>query len=221
MVSALESVRRQAEELTQGFPPTHDWTHNLRVLKTVEMLATRETRPVNMEVLQLATYLHDIARKIEDDLGGKIDHAKKSAEMAAEILQKEGYSHDMIERVSHCIRAHRFRKNDGDEHPQSVEAEILYDADKLECIGAIGVARSFMFAGENHYQLYRELSSDYDGLTREKDPKKHTANIEFEVKLKHIKNKLITPVGRKMGEKRHYFMEQFFKQLEEEVKGQR
>ncbi len=219
MVSALESVRRQAEKLTQGFPPTHDWTHNLRVLKTVKLLLASEKRPVNMEVLELAVYLHDIARKMEDDLGGKIDHAKKSAEMAAEILKKEGFTSEIIERVCHCIRAHRFRKHDGDEQPQSVEAELLYDADKLECIGAIGVARSFMFAGENNYQLYREPSSEYEGLTREKDPRKHTANIEFEVKLKHIKNKLITPEGQKIGEDRHRFMEVFFQRLEQEVEG--
>jgi len=98
---------------------------------------------------------------------------------------------------------------------------MLYDADKLECIGAIGVARAFMFAGENGYQLYRVPSPEYDGLTREKDPCQHTANIEFEVKLKHIKEKLLTTAGKQIGEERHRFMANFFKRLKEEVDGKK
>lgn len=212
-------IMRKAKELASP-RPTHDWDHTLRVLKLAHRIADKETRPVDLLILDLAVYLHDIARQKEDESGGEIDHAHEGVELARRVLQKEGYSEFVIKRVCECIQTHRFRKEKREIQPQTVEAEILYDADKLDCIGAIGVARAFAFAGENGYSLYRDLPPDYDGKTRKKDPLVHTANIEYEVKLRWIQTFLLTEEGRQIAASRHTFMETFFEQLSAEVKGQ-
>jgi uncharacterized protein len=199
--------------------PTHDWDHILRVLKLAHRIADKETRPVNRLVLDLAVFLHDVARQQEDDSNGEIDHVHEGIKLARKILQDEGYSELVIDEVCNCIQTHRFRKEKGDPQPRTVEAEILFDADKLDSIGAIGVARAFTYAGENRYSLYRDMPPDYGGKRQEINPLVHTPNIEFEVKLRRIKALLLTEEGRSIAVSRHAFMEQFFQRLRDEVKG--
>ena len=218
MNSTLETVIQTAKDLSSR-KPTHDWQHTLRVKAIARRIASKEQRDLNLEILDLAVYLHDISRQEEDDSSGSVDHAKLGATKAKEILTSLNYPENTIQQVIHCIEAHRFRKNEDDQRPKSVEAEILFDADKIDCIGAVGVARSFLYAGENGYQLFRPLPPTYNGASRNKDPKVHTANIEYEVKLKFIKNILFTDEGKRIAEFRHNFMAEFFTRLEDEVEG--
>ncbi len=216
MSSTLETVIQMAKEYSSQ-KPTHDWHHTLRVWATAQRIAAKDQRNYNLEVLELAVYLHDISRQEEDDSNGSVDHAKLGAIRAEEILTSLNYSDTIIQQVIRCIETHRFRKNKDDQQPESVEAEILFDADKLDCIGAVGVARAFLYAGENGYRLFRPLPSNYVGVSRNMDPKVHTANIEYEVKLKHIKNLLFTTEGKTIAEIRHKFMTDFFTRLEDEI----
>lgn len=98
--------------------------------------------------------MHDIARVKESrDKTGEIDHAVLGSKLAEEILINLDYEKGKIEGIKHCIIAHRFRSGN---EPQTLEAKILFDADKLDVIGSVGIARSFMLAGQFGQSLSKE-----------------------------------------------------------------
>jgi uncharacterized protein len=202
----------------------HDLDHILRVYNLCMLLAGEE-KDVDLEVLIPAALLHDIARREEDeDITGEIDHAVVGAEMAGRILHNLDYDPEIIIRIKDCIKAHRFRSGFT---PDTIEAKILFDADKLDVIGAIGIARSFMLAGEHGEKMYNDISLDkylqenVGPNGRIKDASKHTANLEFELKLKKIPERLFTDKAKEIAVKRIKYMESFFKTLEEEINGQK
>lgn len=201
---------------------SHDLEHTYRVLRLALRIA--ETEPLcNIEVLRLAAILHDIARVKEDtDTARKIDHSVLGAEMAEKILKELSFDDKTISEVSHCIRAHRFR---GSERPETLEAKILSDADKLDAIGVIGIARAFMIAGEWGEPLYMDFEGEENYLKntesgRIKDQKNHSPNIEYEVKLKRIPERLYTEEAKRLAQERVKFMEEFFARLSKELKGE-
>jgi uncharacterized protein len=201
---------------------SHDLEHTMRVY-TLALKIAGTLKGVNIEVIQLAALLHDIARVREDtDETHNIDHAIMGAEMASKILKEIGYEDRLIDHVAHCIRAHRFR---GGEEPKTIEAKILSDADKLDAIGAIGVARAFMIAGEYGEPLYKEFDSNQyrDNSSKSgkiKNFKAHSPNIEFEMKLKLIPSRLYTDEAKRIAEERVKVMENFFNRLERDVRGE-
>lgn len=179
---------------------THDFDHVLRVLANALKIA--ETESANLEILQTATLLHDIARGDQEITGQ--DHAKTGATWARDILKDA--PDDFVEAVCHAIEAHRFRV---DNPPQTIEAKILYDADKLDSIGAVGVARVFAYAGGHNGRLWAE---DAEG--------EHTPLQEYHRKLVKLKDKLITNSAKRMAEERHAYMVAFFERMMAEVNGQ-
>ncbi len=205
----------------------HDLEHTFRVLKLAKRIAEKEGK-VNMEVIELAALLHDIARVKEDsDKTGNTDHAVLGAEMARKILSDLGYPNETVDAVCHAIRTHRFR---GENVPETIEAKILFDADKLDAIGAVGIARAYMIAGERGEPLYREVS-DLDAYKKEnlvggklngriKDISKHSVNIEYETKFKKIPDRLFTETARKIAKGRIEFMAQYFGRLKKEIEGE-
>ncbi|MBU7014879.1 MAG: HD domain-containing protein [Theionarchaea archaeon] len=220
MEQKYEKMRQRVEaELSCS---AHDLEHVLRVYDLCLYLAQGE--PVDLDVLRAAALLHDIARVREDaDQSREIDHALLGATMAEEILKELSYPEEKREKIKHCIAAHRFRSNC---RPQTREAEILFDADKLDVLGAIGIGRSFMVAGEFNERVYvctpigeylRENSVDGTRHGRIKDFRKHAPNVEFETKFKHIPDILYTPKARKIAKERIVFMEDFFNQLRKEI----
>lgn len=126
----------------------HDLSHVYRVLMLVLDIAQYET--VDMDVLITATLFHDIARD-EERVNSAVCHAERGAELVGGILNKFFYTSFQIARIQECIRTHRFR---GINHPKSMEAKILFDADKLDAVGCIGVARALMYAGIIGEPLY-------------------------------------------------------------------
>lgn len=189
-----------ARSFFDGQDPAHDWEHNLRVIGMCERIGREEG--AQMTVLRLAALLHDIGRAEERSTGEC--HAEISARYAQELLQREGLEPEQITRIQAAILAHRFRK---ERPPTTLEEKILFDADKLDSIGAIGVARAFAYSGV--------LGQPIDT----KDPEQHTPRKEFEWKLSRIKDKLYTATARQIAEERHRFMTRFFEQWEEEVRG--
>jgi len=116
----------------------------------------------------------------------------------------------MIEAVVHCIATHRFR---GHQIPQSKEAKILYDADKLDAIGAVGMGRAFLFAGEQGCNFH----DWHIVIEKTKYLKENTAYLEFLVKLRFMKDKIFTSEGKKIARERHRYMVYFFDRLNQEV----
>jgi uncharacterized protein len=157
-----------------------------------------------MAILRTATLLHDIARANQDQTGK--DHADEGARRAHLILTEAGQPPEFVEPVCHAIAAHRFRV---EQPPLTLEAKILYDADKLDSIGAIGVARVFAFSGYVNRPLWAE-----------DDSRVHTALQEFRFKLSKVKDGLFTETARQMAQERHLFMIQFFEQMGREIKAE-
>ncbi|WNC14417.1 HD domain-containing protein [Brevibacillus brevis] len=189
-----------ARERFDGQDPAHDWQHNLRVMAMCERIGRAEG--ASMDVLGLAALLHDIGRAEERRTGEC--HAEISARASGVLLREVGCADDVIESVQRAILAHRFRK---DRPPVTLEEQILFDADKLDSIGAIGVARAFAYSGV----LGQPIQSDQPG--------QHTPLAEYEWKLQRIREKLFTKTARQIAEERHRFMAQFFKRWKEEVAG--
>ena len=204
----------------------HSMEHVLRVYNLCLHLAKNESN-VDLDVLKTAALLHDIARAKEDkDDSINIDHAILGAEMAQKILADIGYSKEKIKAIKHCIVAHRFRSGN---EPETKEAKILFDADKLDAIGLIGIARSFIIAGQYGEKMFSDVPTDeyikdnlIDGKSdgRIKVISKHAPNLEFETKFKYIPDKLYTQKAKKIGKQRLESMKQFFGRLKKEIKGE-
>jgi uncharacterized protein len=197
--------------------PVHGFDHVLRVLQLAEQLASVEG--ADREVVRAAVLLHD-AQPPETSpqpasSGKRSAHHLDSAAFARRQLEKEGWSEPKISAVEHCIRAHRFR--DDSEQPQTLEARILYDADKLDAIGAVGVARAIAYAVTHGQPAYAKPSETFleTGETEPGEP--HSAYHEYVFKLVKLKGRLSTPAAKALSENRHRFMVAYFGQLEEEA----
>lgn len=200
----------------------HNLDHVFRVYNLCLLIAKCE-KDVDLEILIPAALLHDIARVEESqDKTGKIDHAVLGSEIAEDILRNLEYEEDKIEKIKHCIIAHRFRTGN---EPKSIEAKILFDSDKLDVIGASGIARTFMLAGQFGQRLtVNEPLDDYLKCNtvengRLKDVSKHTPFIEYEVKFKKIPDKLYTDKAKQIGKERLKFMNEYFNRLKAEIEG--
>jgi uncharacterized protein len=222
MENKFEKIKEIVEKKTSF---EHKMDHILRVYNLCLLLAKNEN--VDLDVLKAAALLHDIARTKEDkDATGKIDHALLGAEMAGPILKKLGFPEDKIQTIKDCITSHRYRN---DYEPKTLEAKILFDADKLDTIGAIGVARSFVWIGKNDAKIYSdENPKEYiknnleGGKINGKiiDKTKHSPQIEFQTKTKFLKGKLYTKKGKEICKERIEYAEKFLNRLEKEIKGE-
>jgi uncharacterized protein len=211
MKNIVEQIQNEAKEIFSTAKGSHDFDHTERVYCLAVHIAKKEK--ADLLIVQIATLLHDIAREEQDESGGKICHAEKGAERAKELLQKYDLTPAQINHIASCIATHRFRKN---LPPASLEAKILYDADKLDAIGAIGIGRAFVFSGEVGARVHAtDLVIDETNLYTKSD----TAYHEFEIKLKRIKDKILTNEGKRIAEHRHKFMVEFFDELKDEVIG--
>ena len=207
----FEKVREEARAGFGSARGSHDWDHTERVLELCLRIGRKEK--ADLEVLRLAAILHDIGREAEDKSGGRVCHGARGAVLAAGILKRHGLERDSISRIVHCIAAHRFRSR---QEPESLEAKVLFDADKLDSIGAVGIGRAFLFAGEVGARLH-----DPEVDTRRTRPytREDTAYREFLVKLSRIKDRMHTGEGKRLARERHRFMVGFFDRLNKEARG--
>lgn len=199
---------QEARRHYEGADAVHDFDHVLRVLALAERLALAEG--ADLEIVRTATLLHDAARGRGDRLA--VDHAQAGAELARNLLS--GYPPEKVEAVAHAIAAHRFRTGPA---PQSLEAKVLHDADKLDAIGAIGVARAFAFGGHEGQRLWAEVQPGY--VESSANRHEHTPVHEYHFKLAKIQERLLTESARRLAEGRHAFMAAFFECLDQEVRG--
>lgn len=209
----LENVRKIAKQYFDGARGSHDWEHTLRVFRLCRRLGSKEG--VDMDVLLVAAYLHDIGRDFQDASNGAVCHAQKGDQMAHAIVAALPLAEKQKENIVHCVRSHRFRDNYA---PQTIEAKVLFDADKLDAIGAVGVARAFLFAGEVGARLHSPKINVEEAAPYSKDD---TGYREYRVKLSKIRDRILTKSGRKLADERHDFMEQFFKRFIKEYEGER
>ncbi len=198
----------EARQYYQGHETSHDFDHILRVLVLAERIARAEGG--DLEVVRAAALLHDIGRAQEEVTGE--DHAAIGAARAREILA--GHPPEKVEAVVEAIASHRFR---GGPPPATPEARALFDADKLDAMGAVGIARAFARAGAQNRRLW--VSPDVAVAQGDGTPE-HTAVHEFILKLSRLRDAMTTATGRALAEERHAFMVEFFTRLDAEVRGE-
>jgi len=197
--------------------PVHGFDHIERVYHMAEKLAQLEG--ADLEIVQAAALLHD-SRGSDPNSGERLSHHGASALFAGQILQAEGWPLDRIQAVQHCIRAHRYR-GEKENEPQTIEAKVLFDADKLDVLGAIGVARTIGYAVQAGQPIYAEPSDQFvmDGV---KQPgEQHSSYHEYLFKLRKVKDRLFTASARQLATARDAFLTEFYEQLRAEINAER
>ncbi|MEA3295973.1 MAG: HD domain-containing protein [Patescibacteria group bacterium] len=189
MEEKFEKIKQEVEkELSCS---AHNMDHIMRVYNLSLYLAKDED--VDLDVLKASVLLHDIARvKEDDDSSGKIDHAILGAEMAVPILRELDFTEEKTKHIQDCIVSHRYHGRT-DNKPKTKEAEILFDADKLDVVGAIGIARGFFWHGRNNKNV----------------------NI-FEINIKLTIDRLYTEKAKEIAKERIEFHKNFLDRMRKE-----
>lgn len=212
----LKLITLEVENIFKNAKSSHDLDHTLRVLNIAKHIAKKEK--ANLEIVELAVLLHDIGRE-QEFIDKTICHAKYGAKLAEKILNKYNYDKENIKQVVYCIKSHRFREN-SKENLKTIEAKVLFDADKIDCIGAIGIGRAFIWVGEYNAKLDCPELTDFEIINNKYSyTKEDTAYREYLLKLKEIHKKLFTKEGKKIAKDRSKFMDIFFKRFKKEIFG--
>ncbi len=208
----------QASAWYSSGDPVHGLEHIQRVYRLAERIAREEG--ADIEIVRAAALLHDLdssqATSTAQDL--RQQHQVSSADLAGQILQREGWSAERIQAVQHCIRAHRFRQRN--EPPQTIEAKVLYDADKLDAIGATGFARAVAYAMQANQPIYARPSAQFIATGQLEPGEPHSAFHEYLFKLSKIEQQLFTPTARRLAQSRNRVMRAAFDQLAAEMEGE-
>lgn len=198
--------------------PVHAFDHVLRVYRMAEKLALAEG--ADLEIVHAAALLHDAQGSAPGgDQAERANHHHTSADFAAEVLAAENWPAEKIAAVQHCIRVHRFR--DRSEPPRTLEARILFDADKLDVIGAVGAARTIAYAVLDGQPFYAEPSQQFLNSGEKEPGEPHSSYHEYLFKLSKIKDRLFTPTARRLAEARHEYLAAFYAELSAEIAGER
>ncbi len=208
--AAFQKLYSKVEACFAHSPKCHDFDHTVRVLRNAQTIAGAlpEADPV---VVNLAALLHDIARADEiRDQGKTLNHAAAGALLVPEYLRDFPVGEDVVSAVAEAVRTHRYR--DG-EVPATLEAKIVYDADKIDALGAVGIGRAFLFAGRSGARLHNTRAA---ALASEEYSEDDTAYREYLVKLRHLPGAMLTEPGREIAKERFLFMREFFARMNQE-----
>jgi len=206
----------QARNWYSNTDPVHDFSHIERVFHMAQRLALVEG--ADLEIVSAAALLHD-AEGTTPGSDSRRDHHLRSAEFAAMILKQEGWEQDRIEAVQHCIRAHRYR--DDREPPETIEAKVIFDADKLDVLGAIGAVRVVVYAALAGTPFYQKPSLQFMESGKETPGEQHSAYHEYLFKLRNVEKRLYTLAARELARQRGRYLEEFFNQLIAEYAGEK
>lgn len=188
----------------------HDCLHVYRVLNYAIQIAD-STEKVNVEVVIIAALLHDIGR-VDEIRNPSLCHAEVGSERAKEFLINNGCCKEKANHIADCILTHRYKKN---QKPQTMEAKIIYDADKLDLTGTVGTARAILFGGQIEESLY--LVNE-DRLPTEGLPTEEASLFrEYNRKLNKLFLKLYTEKAKEIGKEQQKTMDLYFMNLFAEV----
>ncbi len=206
----LERIKKRVAKMLEGRDPAHDFEHIMRVYRNAEFIGKREG--ANMEILLAAALLHDVV--VYPKGSAKTSKsADDSADLAEKILHEYGWPRDRINKTSYCIRTHSYSKR---LIPSTLEGKILQDADRLDALGAIGIARTFSVGGSESRSIYNP-SDPFWSSGRIPEDRQWTLD-HFQAKLLKLKNSMHTQTGKAMAQERSAFMELFIKQLQHEIR---
>lgn len=210
IIKTIAFVKQKLENAEGG----HDWFHIERVYKNSLLIANDEK--CELLVVQLGALLHDIAdskfHNGDETIGPKL---------AQTFLENENVAQETIFHVIKIIENISFKGGNTDKNFTSIELDIVQDADRLDAIGAIGIARTFNYGGFKNRMLYDPNIAPLTNMSKEvyKNNSSPTINHFYE-KLLLLKDKMNTETGKKIAAKRHQFMEHFLSQFYAEWEGE-
>ena len=187
----------QAKQWYVNTDAVHDFSHIERVYRMAERLAKEEG--ADLEIVRAAALLHD-ADGTTPGSESRLEHHLRSAEIAGRVLTDEGWTAERIAAVQHCIRAHRFR--DDREPPATIEAKCLFDADKLDVLGAIGAVRVTVYAALAGTPFYSKPSDTFIKTGKEEPGELHSAYHEHLFKLRNVEKRLYTQTAKTIAHER-------------------
>jgi uncharacterized protein len=205
----MDSIMRKVMDMLEGQDPAHDFQHVMRVYKNAKLIGTQEG--AIMRILLPAVLLHDIVVYPKGSNNSRMS-SDDSADLAEKILQRLRYSQHEINGISYCIRAHSFSKR---LIPASLEGRILQDADRLDALGAIGIARMFSVGGSEKRTFYN-AGDPFCRSGRRPDDKQWTLD-HFHTKLLQLKDLMHTRTAKRIAQQRTRFMMLFIRQLQKEI----
>lgn len=206
-MNVLEQLKKEVQKKISN-DPAHDFDHIMRVYKNAEKLAKKEK--ANSKLVLSAALLHDIVNYPKSDKRSK-NSSTQSAIKARKILLKYGFSDSEIKIIADAIRDHSFSKN---KTPKTLEGKILQDADRLDAIGAIGIARAFAVSGSENRPFYN--GTDPFCAKRKPDDQKWTVD-HFYRKLLKLEKLMNTNSAKIEAKKRTKILENFLSELKHEV----
>lgn len=202
-----------AKATLAGAEGGHDWWHIYRVWNNSKAIA--ELEKANMLIVELSALLHDIADAKFHDGDEEIGPRK-----AREFLRSIEVEKDVIDHVEQIIRNISFKGGKHIQEFKSIELDIVQDADRLDAIGAIGIARTFNFGGYKGREIYNPEIEPNLHMTKEEYKASTAPTINhFYEKLLLLKDQMNTITGRKIAEERHEFMEKYLEQFYKEWAG--
>ena len=204
-------VKQQLQDAEGG----HDWFHIERVYKNALQIASNET--CDLTVVKLGALLHDIAdSKFHDG------DEEKGPQKALNFLESENVSEQIIEHVVQIIQNCSFKGGNFEKQFTSKELEIVQDADRLDALGAIGIARTFNYGGFKNRVLYNPQIAPKLNMSKEEYKKSEAPTLNhFYEKLLLLKDQMNTETGKKLAQERHRFMELFLSQFYAEWEGEK
>lgn len=192
----------------------HDWFHIYRVWKQAKTIA--QTEPVDMFVVEMGALLHDIADAKFHDGDEDVGPAK-----AADFLRNLTIPNDLIDHIVNIIRYISYKGGHASKEFYSAELGVVQDADRLDAIGAIGIARTFNYGGFKNRPIYDPSIKPNLTMTKEEYKTSDAPTINhFYEKLLLLKDKMNTETGRKLAIARHAFMEDFLERFYKEWEGE-
>ena len=191
----------------------HDREHIFRVLYTALYIEAKTREKVDYDVLVAACLLHDTGRS-EQFADPKVCHAQAGGIKAKNFLLKNNWDEKRAEHVNQCISTHRYR---GNNIPGSIEAKILFDADKLDASGCLGIARTLLYQGQAGEPIY---TTGTDGICDGENPEAPESFYrEYNFKLKRLYSQFYTPAAKRLARKNKKAAEKFFNSLRDEISG--
>jgi uncharacterized protein len=214
---ALAAAKAFAVKAHEQAGPAHDFSHVERVYALAERIARAEG--ADLFTVRMASLLHDVGRSVESERSetGPDRHEEESVKLAKPFLEGLGLESEQIKRILDAILRHRHRRA---REPVTLEDKCLFDADKLDSLGAVGIARAYLWLGEYGRSVYYPPESYAQVDPSNNSVEADSAQREFEIKLKHLKDRMHTATGRRIAQERHERMERILIEIEAEVRGE-
>ncbi|WP_342387328.1 HD domain-containing protein [Salinicoccus bachuensis] len=212
--SIIEDAKAQVYDFHSSDSTGHDYWHVMRVYNNARMIQSQEGG--DRFIIEVAALFHDmIDYKLTDDEHAQLDGIKA-------FLSRRGVGADVIERITHAMQAVSFKGGNNTVAVESVEDAIVQDADRLDALGAVGIARTFIYGGNKRHELYHPDRAAREDLTFEQYSQEDNTMINhFYEKLLRLKNLMHTDTARSVAEERHRFMEMYLEQFYQEWEGKR